>query len=128
MPHRARDTRAHSCSCVRVVERKLLRQIKYPLPVLSGLNPQENPHQFQPAEGYSRALRAWPARLQSDNAWREAASLIFHGLAPRVFRRPARPPLNNHSTIVRGLIDCRMLVSVYESTRTGCTEHTEASG
>jgi hypothetical protein len=34
----------------------------------------------------------------------------------------------NHSTIVRGLIDCRMLVSVYESTRIGCTEHTEASG
>jgi hypothetical protein len=34
----------------------------------------------------------------------------------------------NHSTIVRGLIGCRMLVSVYESTRIGCTEHTEASG
>jgi hypothetical protein len=34
----------------------------------------------------------------------------------------------NHSTIVRGLIGVRMLVSVYESTRIGCTEHTEASG
>lgn len=39
-----------------------------------------------------------------------------------------RPPSINHSTIVRGLIDCRMLVSVYESTRNSCTEHTEASG
>ena len=78
MPHRARDTSAPSCSCVRVVERKLLRQIKHPLPVLSGLNPQENLHQFQTAEEYGRALRAWPARMQSDNVWREAASLAFH--------------------------------------------------
>ena len=95
---------------------------------MSGSNPQENLHQFQTTEVYGRALRAWPARLQSGNVWRQAAALIFHGLAPRVFRRPARPPLNNHSTIVRGLIDCRMLVFVYESTRIGCTEHTEASG
>src|SRR3954465_5011953 len=78
MPHRARETSAQSCSCVRVVERKLLRQIKHPLPIPSGSNPQENLHQFQTTEVYGRALRAWPARVQSDNVWREAAALIFH--------------------------------------------------
>jgi hypothetical protein len=36
--------------------------------------------------------------------------------------------IRNHSTIVRGLIGCAMLVIVYETTRIGCTEYTEASG
>src|SRR3954447_4484287 len=100
MPHRARDTSVRSCSCVRVVERKLLRQIKHPLPVLSGLNPQENFHQFQATEVYGRALRAWPAHVQSDSVWREAAALIFHlllrarGGAPP---SPARGAVKNSS-------------------------------
>lgn len=106
----------------------MLRQIKHPLPVLSGSNPQENLQQSQTAKEYGRALRAWPARVQSDNVWREATSLIFHFSLQGLPTTGQRPLSNNHSTIVRGLIGRRMLVFVYESTRNSCTEHTEASG
>jgi hypothetical protein len=71
----------------------LLRQIEHPLPVLSGLNPQENLHQFQTAEHYGRVPQAWPGRVQFDNVWREAASLIFHVSLQGSSDGGQRPPL-----------------------------------
>jgi hypothetical protein len=80
-----------SRSCVRVVERKLLRQVKHPLPILSASNPQENLHQFQTTEVYGRALRAWPARVQSANVWAGSGRAYLSSFAPSARWRAALP-------------------------------------
>jgi hypothetical protein len=80
-----------------------------------------DPRELQPSPFGQAARRAVLRRL----AGRRFACLSC-SLRTRRGEPHARIP--NHSTIVRGLIGFRLLVSVYEGTRISCTEHTEASG